>query len=352
MGVYKIVLTGGPCAGKSTVFDNVKEQLEKEGYYVICVPETAREYMKNGVNPDSSRLHTLLFQDIMFKGQVTKEENSERYAEFISHNKDIIILYDRAIMDNRAYLNKEDYGNLLSKYDYNELDIIDKYDMVIDLVSTATLKPESYITDKQRHETKEEAAANDICITNAWLLHRNFKLVKPTETLEEKSEIVLQLIHSLLNKSWTRDFNYYQISKQDSDFSIYNDENSRRMTIANLRLNTQNIKEHTILSKRNYNGATSYVLEKRSPYYENLVFNESKLLSYNDYLESLIKGGIYDGIEASILAFAHKGDYYRIIDDNNDIYLETSASVESVPENITVSKVLTKSFAKQKSVIL
>jgi len=352
MGVYKIVLTGGPCAGKSTVFESVKKQLEKEGYYVICVPETAREYIKNGVQADSARAHTLLFQDIMFTGQVTKEENSERYADFINHDKDIIILYDRAIMDNRAYLNKEDYDNLLAKHHYKELDIIDKYDLVIDLVSTATLKPESYIMDKERHETKEEAAANDICITNAWLLHRNFKLVKPTETLEEKSEIVLQLIHSFLNKSWNRECNYYQINKQDSDFSMYHDENSRRMTISNLRLNTQNIKEHTILSKRNYNGATSYVLEKRSPYYENLVFNESKLLSYNDYLETLIKGGIYDGIDVSVLAFAHKGDYYKIIDDDKDIYLETSAQLDKIPENIAVSKVLTKSFVKQKSVIL
>ena len=49
--ITKIVLTGGPCAGKTKVFDYVKKELEEDNYYIISVPETAREKILNGIVP-------------------------------------------------------------------------------------------------------------------------------------------------------------------------------------------------------------------------------------------------------------------------------------------------------------
>ena len=48
MDIKKIVVTGGPCAGKSTAMAKIKEELEREGYTVLLVHETATELISGG----------------------------------------------------------------------------------------------------------------------------------------------------------------------------------------------------------------------------------------------------------------------------------------------------------------
>ena len=65
------------------------------------------------------------------------------------------------MLDNRAYLPLYDFEKLLDKYNYKELDILSKYDLVIDLISTATLKQDAYINDEARSESPEVSALLD-----------------------------------------------------------------------------------------------------------------------------------------------------------------------------------------------
>ena len=39
--LYRIVLTGGPCAGKTTALADIKARLQSLGFAVLCVPEVA-----------------------------------------------------------------------------------------------------------------------------------------------------------------------------------------------------------------------------------------------------------------------------------------------------------------------
>lgn len=41
MAIHKIVLTGGPCGGKSTGLSKIEQELTEKGYKVFIVPETA-----------------------------------------------------------------------------------------------------------------------------------------------------------------------------------------------------------------------------------------------------------------------------------------------------------------------
>ena len=47
----KIVLTGGPCAGKTTALTWINNYFAKRGYAVLIIPETATELISNGVAP-------------------------------------------------------------------------------------------------------------------------------------------------------------------------------------------------------------------------------------------------------------------------------------------------------------
>ena len=51
MKINKIVITGGPCAGKTTAMNWVQNAFTNRGYMVLFVPETATELISGGVAP-------------------------------------------------------------------------------------------------------------------------------------------------------------------------------------------------------------------------------------------------------------------------------------------------------------
>ena len=52
--IRKIVLTGGPCAGKTTAMSWVQNAFTEKGYKVLFVPETATELISGGVCQDNA----------------------------------------------------------------------------------------------------------------------------------------------------------------------------------------------------------------------------------------------------------------------------------------------------------
>ena len=39
--IYNIVITGGPCGGKSTILKKIEKAFSKMGYVIFIIPETA-----------------------------------------------------------------------------------------------------------------------------------------------------------------------------------------------------------------------------------------------------------------------------------------------------------------------
>ena len=46
--IYRVCLTGGPCAGKTTALSTLRDNLHKIGFNVLIVPEAATLMMKAG----------------------------------------------------------------------------------------------------------------------------------------------------------------------------------------------------------------------------------------------------------------------------------------------------------------
>jgi putative protein kinase ArgK-like GTPase of G3E family len=46
--IFRICLTGGPCAGKTTALQTLTQVLTSRGYRVLTVPEAATMLMKGG----------------------------------------------------------------------------------------------------------------------------------------------------------------------------------------------------------------------------------------------------------------------------------------------------------------
>lgn len=65
--VWTLVLTGGPCSGKTTGLATIEQELTNRGYYVLIVPETATELISTGIRPFGNSLELLPFQYIVFE---------------------------------------------------------------------------------------------------------------------------------------------------------------------------------------------------------------------------------------------------------------------------------------------
>ena len=263
MEIYNIVLTGGPCSGKTKTIKALKEMLSESGYYVILIPETATELIKANIVPKNDYEHVLMFQDIVLNLQLIKEKKACEYANFIKTDTPIIILYDRAVLDNSAYLPSErDFDDLLNNYSLSEIELVDKYDLVIDLVSLSSLRKDLYVNDDVRKEDSNLASSLDKKTLQGWMLSDNLKIIKPTDTIEEKINYVYDIIINYINNGYFTKEKNSQIDIYKTDLNYY-----KRGTFKNIKVNEYSLKVSNnelfdyVIYERNYKNKTSYVLK-------------------------------------------------------------------------------------------
>lgn len=259
MNTFKIVLTGGPCAGKSKILEKLIKHYSTEENKIFVVQETASEVLASGIKflevDDSFN-----FQDIIFDRQLNKEQTLYRGMEHVPLKETNLVFLDRGLIDNKAYLKSQyQFDMLLEKYDLKELEILENYDLVIDLVSLATTEPELFMkecaSNEQRYEDLENAQIVDKKTTDAWLGHRNIKYVYPTDTIEEKTKIVIQYINDLIKYKQKIDTDMYFIEEPIEFLISLNDDNSKKIEVIDyyLKKPEKNIFNLTrILRKRIY----------------------------------------------------------------------------------------------------
>jgi Thymidylate kinase len=144
--ITKIVLTGGPCAGKTTAMSWIQNAFTERGYKVLFIPETASELITGGVAPWTCGSN-LDYQCCQMHLQLEKEKVFLSAAETMPDEK-ILIVCDRGMMDNRAYMTEMDFGVVLERIQKNEVEIRDSYNAVFHLMSAANGVPEIYLKNK------------------------------------------------------------------------------------------------------------------------------------------------------------------------------------------------------------
>ena len=200
MIIQKIVITGGPCAGKTTALSWIANNLPNKGYRVLFVPETATELIGGGLTPWGCGTN-LDYQRCQMELQLTKERLFERGARTMPADK-VLIVCDRGAMDNKAYMTDLEFMQLCREMDTTEGELRDRYDAVFHLVTAAKGAVEAYTfaNNAARYETVEQAAALDDRIIAAWTGHPHFRIVDNATDFEEKLERLLHEILSFLGE--------------------------------------------------------------------------------------------------------------------------------------------------------
>lgn len=200
MIISKIVITGGPCAGKSTAMSWVQNTFSRMGYTVLFVPETATELITGGVAPWTCGTNAE-YQKCQLMLQTEKEKIFEQAARTMSAEK-LLIVCDRGALDNKAYMNEEEFAEVLRFIGSNEVELRDNYDAVFHLVTAAKGAEEFYTTSNNvaRTESVEEAAALDDRLISAWTGHPHFRIIDNTSSFEEKMKKLIEEISSFLGE--------------------------------------------------------------------------------------------------------------------------------------------------------
>ena len=199
--IIKIVITGGPCAGKTTAMSRLREELANRGRAARFVPETATELITGGVTPETCG-SIKAFQKNLLRLQLDKEKNAERAAQTMDADQ-VVIVCDRGALDGKAYLGDPDFARILKAVKTDEAALRNRYDAVFHMVTSAKSNREYYTTDNNdaRMETPEEAAALDDRLIAAWTGHRHLRVIDNTSDFEAKINRLIKAITAFLEEN-------------------------------------------------------------------------------------------------------------------------------------------------------
>lgn len=198
--IAKIVITGGPCAGKSTAMSWIQNAFSKMGYTVLFVPETATELITGGVAPWTCGTNAD-YQKYQLKLQIEKEKIFEQAARTMTAEK-VLIVCDRGTLDNQAYMNEVEFAEAMNFINSNEVELRDNYDAVFHLVTAAKGAEEFYTTanNSARTETVAEATELDNRLISAWTGHPHLRVIDNSSSFEDKMKKLIAEISSFLGE--------------------------------------------------------------------------------------------------------------------------------------------------------
>lgn len=198
--IKKIVLTGGPCAGKTTALVKVIEHFSSLGFKVFTIPEVPTLFSQSGMDYLTS--NPQLFYEgekATLEIQLELENKFTRMAETCT--EPVIIICDRGVMDISAYMKPEMWSKITGDIGLTTPQLRDaRYDAVLHLVSAAD-GAESFYTNsnnKHRSEGLELARQLDKKVIEAWTGHPHLRVINNHENFDNKLYRVLKEISSVL----------------------------------------------------------------------------------------------------------------------------------------------------------
>jgi len=194
--LHRIVLTGGPCGGKTTLLAAVRERLASHGFRVYLVPEVATLLALGGVPLGGNTPEQLaLLEASILQAQMALEDAFRSAAA--AGTGPAVILCDRGTMDVSAYLPPATWQALLKQRGWSAVELRDsRYEAVIHLVTAADGAEAFYGTanNAARWETPEQARALDQRLRDAWLGHPHFRVVDNSSDFAGKIRRALQAV--------------------------------------------------------------------------------------------------------------------------------------------------------------
>lgn len=199
--IESIVLTGGPCSGKTESIAELKKYFTDLKYKVISIPEMATEIRRDGLIHTEGTISKIDFQKAIFELQLYKEDLYKHMMMKNEERKKMILLLDRGLLDAKVYLDELEFKKLLNENKLTEKDIIDRYSVVLHLESTANSQDGLYsnTTNKFRLSNPEQAIIQEQKSIKVWSEHPNFHIVSLEKSFDIKLAKIKKLVINEIN---------------------------------------------------------------------------------------------------------------------------------------------------------
>lgn len=341
--VYEYVITGGPCAGKTTALSKLDRVFTDRGYKVIIVAETATEVINSGVN--SNEVSVLEFQRVIMTRGINKEETIRRVAKFFK--KDVIIFYDRGMLDSKAYMDYADFLQVLKENGVTETEVRDNYDAVFHLVTAAIGALEYYTTsnNEARSESPEQAAALDTITRDAWLGHPHLRVIDNSTGFSDKIDRLIKEVFVAMGVPTPIETERKFLIKLPSERQL-KENNSVKSNIVQTYLKRTDPNVERRVRQRGINGEFSYYYTEKKKLSDKSRDEVERRITKDEYIALLVEG--IATVRKDRYCFFYDNQYFELDiypDWENEAILEIELTSEDqevkLPDWIEVIKEVT-----------
>ncbi len=195
--IIKIVLTGGPCAGKTTALSFISAELRKLGLTVITIEEQATKLILSGKTPQNMGVYE--FHKLLFERELFEEIDAVSRAKQM-HSEKVILLFDRGLLDNRAFVSQSDFDRYTAFFGLNEDKLRNSYDAVFHLKTAADGAREHYSLSNNpaRSESPEEACKIDLDTIAVWTGTPHLRIIDNSTSFTQKLQRLLTEVKAFL----------------------------------------------------------------------------------------------------------------------------------------------------------
>ncbi|XP_044731899.1 TRPL translocation defect protein 14 isoform X2 [Chrysoperla carnea] len=292
--VYRLVLTGGPCGGKTTGQSRLSTFFENMGWKVFRVPETATVLLSGGVKfSDLSEQEALKFQENLLRTMMQIENTFFELGR--SSTKNCLIICDRGAMDASAFISKEKWEKMMQNNGWNSVELRDnRYNHIVHMVSAANGAEDFYSCEDHacRSEGVVLARERDYNAASAWIGHPYFDVIDNSTDFETK---IKRMIECVCQKLGIDTGDRLKINSRKLKFLVEGPlppddkfpTGFQDFDVVHNYLQTKSPKMQARLRKRGQNGHWSYIHTIRKPRICGQVVEVRTQLTHRDYVNML-----------------------------------------------------------------
>jgi predicted ATPase len=194
----KIVLTGGPCSGKTTILQALREEFADS---VVVVPEVATLLLANGFPvPGRNLPWSAEWQAALQAAILPLQQSLEQAYLLVAQAQGAgLVVCDRGTLDGAAYT-PGGVDEFCRRFSLDLEEVLAHYDAVIHLESLATAAPEKYGKDGNvaRFESLPEAQRLEQATRTAWARHARQLVIDGRQAFDSKVAEVLRVVRWFL----------------------------------------------------------------------------------------------------------------------------------------------------------
>ncbi|KAI5694679.1 hypothetical protein M8J75_003170 [Diaphorina citri] len=323
---YRLVLTGGPCGGKTTGQSRLCTFFENLGWKVFRVPETATVLLSGGIKfTDLTAEEAFKFQENLLHCMIQIENTFFELGRSCKRN--CLIICDRGTMDASAFVTPEKWEKMMAANGWNSVELRDnRYNQIIHMVSAANGAEDFYTTEDHacRSESVEIAKELDHRAAAAWIGHPYFDVIDNSSDFESK---ICRMIAGVCQKLGIDTGDRLKTDSKKRKFLVKSPlpdgegkfpERYQDFDVVHHYLQTGGPQVQARLRKRGQKGHWSYTHTIRKPKIHNQVVEVKTQLTHRDYINMLQqKDDSHWAIFKKRRCFIHNNQYFQL-----DVYKE------------------------------